>query len=78
MVKSAPAIIAIGPAAPPWPLDAATDGAQAAEMRRFGGDRPSAIITGRTPPAALDAASAAGKRREGEPTRGEYAPAPTG
>ncbi len=70
--KLATEIIKIGQNDPSWPLYSATNVAKASELNQFGFDSMTAIITGRQPLSALDAAIAGWKSRGGEQIRQEF------
>lgn len=70
--KLAHQIIEIGLDDPSWPLYSATNVSKAAELNQFGFDRATAIVTGREPMSALDAAIAEWKSRGGDQIRQEF------
>jgi putative aldouronate transport system substrate-binding protein len=70
--KLAHEVIKLGTDDPSWPLYSPTNVAKAAELNQFGFDRVTAIVTGREPLSALDAAIAEWKSRGGEQIRKEF------
>jgi putative aldouronate transport system substrate-binding protein len=69
--KLAYEVIKLGIDDPAWPLYSPTNVSKAAELNQFGFDRATAIITGREPLSALDAAIRDWKSRGGDQIRRE-------